>query len=82
MHIQGHSSAGGRHGAGQYRAERFSPERSGAGRQQDRVRDTAEEQQGRHIVPINAHPEVQAELRTVTGFERANGFAPRHRFAV
>jgi hypothetical protein len=46
------------------------------------MRDTAEEQQGRHILPINAHTEMQAEFGTVAGFESSNGFAARHRFAV
>jgi len=77
MRIQGHSAAGGRHGAGRYGVDRYS-----AGRQQDRMRDTAEEQQGRHILPVNAHAEMQAELGTVAGFESSNGFAARHRFAV
>jgi hypothetical protein len=66
MRIQGHSSEGGRHGA------------SG---QQHRVRDSAKEQQGRHILPVNAHSEMQAELGTVTGLENSNGLAARHRLA-
>jgi hypothetical protein len=71
MRIQGHSSEGGRHGAG-----RFS-----AGRQQDRVRDSAKEQQGRHILAVNAHSEMEAELGAVTGFENSNGLPARHRLA-
>jgi hypothetical protein len=67
MHIQGHSSAGGTHRAGG---------------QQNRVRDAAEKQQGRHILPINANPEVQAEFRAMTELEASDQLTARHRFAV
>jgi hypothetical protein len=66
MRIQGHSAAGGRHGTG---------------RQQDRMRDAAKKQQGRHVLPVDAHPEVQAGFGAVPGFERADQLSARHRFA-
>jgi hypothetical protein len=66
MHIQGHSAAGGRHGTG---------------RQQDRMRETAKEQQGRHVLPVNSNPEVQAEFDAVTGLQRSNRLPARHSFA-
>jgi hypothetical protein len=71
MRIPGHSSAGGRHGAGRY----------GAGRQQDRVRDATQKQEGRHILPVDSHSEVQAEFGTVTGTDGSNRLTARHRFA-
>jgi hypothetical protein len=67
MHIQGHSSAGGSHRAG---------------RQQNRVRDAAEKQQGRHILPMEANSEMQAEFRAMAGLEASDELTARHRFAV
>jgi hypothetical protein len=66
MHIRGHSAAGGRHGSG---------------RQQDRMRDPAQKQQGRHILSVNANAEVQAEFGTVTALEHSDGRSARHRLA-
>jgi hypothetical protein len=76
MRIQGHSTTGGRHGAGRFSAGQYS-----AGRQQDGVRDSAKEQQGRHILPVNPHSEMQADLGTMTGFENSEGLPARHRLA-
>jgi hypothetical protein len=66
MRIQGHSAAGGRHGTG---------------RQQDRMRDTAQKQQGRHILAVDSHPEMQTEFDAVTRLERSDVLSARHRFA-
>ena len=67
MRIQGHSADEGRHSAG---------------RQQYRVRDATQEQHGRHILAVNAHAEVQAQLGAVAGFERSDDLSARHRFAL
>jgi hypothetical protein len=66
MRIQGHSAAGGRHGSS---------------RQQDRVRDAAKEQQGRHILSVDSDSEVQAQLRAVTAFDGSDQLSARHRVA-
>ena len=66
MHTHGHSAGGGRHSAG---------------RQQYRVRNTAEEQQGRHVLPIDANTKMHAELRAVTGLDSSDQLPARHRFA-
>jgi len=52
-----------------------------AGRQQDRMRDTAQKKQGRHVLPVDAHAEVQTELGAVAGFDSSNRLSARHRFA-
>jgi hypothetical protein len=66
MHIQGHSATDGRHSAG---------------RQQDRVRNATEKEQGRHIRSVYAHAEVQAQFGAVTGRHRSDRFAARHNLA-
>jgi hypothetical protein len=52
-----------------------------ARRKQDRMRDTAQKQHGRHVLAVDANSEVQAELGAVAGFERSNALSARHRFA-
>jgi hypothetical protein len=71
MRIQGHRADDPRHGTGW----------DSAGRQQYRVRDTAKKKHGRHILPVNAHAEMQAGLGAVTGLERSDQFSARHRVA-
>ncbi len=66
MHTHGHSATDGRHSAG---------------RQQDRMRDAAQKDQGRHILPVNAHAEVQAQFGAVTGRHRSDRFSARHNLA-
>ncbi len=66
MRIQGHSAAGGRHSAG---------------RQKDRMHDASEKDQGRHVLAIHAHSEVQAGYSAVTGRHRSNRLTARHSLA-
>jgi hypothetical protein len=46
------------------------------------VRDTAEEEHGRHILTVNAHAEMQAQFGAVAGLDRSDHFSARHRFAL
>jgi hypothetical protein len=55
--------------------------RHGTGRQQYRVRDSAEEQHGRHILPVNAYSEMQTDFDAVTGLESSDQLSARHRVA-
>ena len=66
MRTQGHRETDGRHSAG---------------RQQDRVRNATQKEQGRHILPVHAHAEVQAQFGTVTGRHRSDRFSARHNLA-
>jgi hypothetical protein len=45
------------------------------------VRDATEEQQGRHVLAVDPHAEMQAQLRAVPELRRANELTARHRFA-
>ena len=66
MHIHGHSAGDGRHGAR---------------RQQYRVRDTAQKQQGRHVLAIDSNAEMQTGFGTVAGLESSDRLTARHRVA-
>ena len=66
MHTHGHSAGVGRHSAG---------------RQQYRVRNTAQEEQGRHILPSDPSTKMQAELRAVAGLDSTDQLPARHRLA-
>jgi hypothetical protein len=67
MRIQGHSADDGRHAAR---------------RQQYRMRDTTEEQHGRHILSVHAHAEMEAQFGAVAALERSDHLSARHRFAL
>jgi hypothetical protein len=52
-----------------------------ARRQEDRVRDAAEKQHWRHVLPVDAHPEVQAQLRAVPWLNCSDDLAARDNIA-
>jgi hypothetical protein len=64
------------------RARRERARRERARGQQHGMRDATQKQHRRHILPVNAYAEVQAQHGAVPGLERADRLSACHGFAL